>query len=75
MVLPDRYIEHGSPSDQLAEAGLTGAQHNWTDKRSSGGYVMKEIYKEVFPPPQTVRSVLCKIRAWTTRGCQNSLTF
>ncbi|XP_010548901.1 PREDICTED: 1-deoxy-D-xylulose-5-phosphate synthase, chloroplastic [Tarenaya hassleriana] len=23
MVLPDRYIDHGSPSDQLAEAGLT----------------------------------------------------
>ncbi|KAJ8493159.1 hypothetical protein OPV22_014880 [Ensete ventricosum] len=23
LVLPDRYIEHGSPSDQLAEAGLT----------------------------------------------------
>ncbi|GAB4843539.1 Transketolase-like protein 1 [Ancistrocladus abbreviatus] len=25
MVLPDRYIEHGSPADQLAEAGLTPA--------------------------------------------------
>lgn len=23
MVLPDRYIEHGSPADQLSEAGLT----------------------------------------------------
>lgn len=23
LVLPDRYIEHGSPADQLAEAGLT----------------------------------------------------
>ncbi|GAB4843535.1 Transketolase-like protein 1 [Ancistrocladus abbreviatus] len=25
MVLPDQYIEHGSPADQLAEAGLTPA--------------------------------------------------
>ncbi|CAG7882917.1 unnamed protein product [Brassica rapa] len=25
MVLPDRYIEHGSPLDQLAEAGLTAS--------------------------------------------------
>ncbi|KAG7578163.1 thiamine diphosphate-binding fold [Arabidopsis thaliana x Arabidopsis arenosa] len=25
MVLPDRYIEHGSPMDQLAEAGLTAS--------------------------------------------------
>ncbi|XP_010466391.1 PREDICTED: 1-deoxy-D-xylulose-5-phosphate synthase, chloroplastic-like [Camelina sativa] len=25
MVLPDRYIEHGSPVDQLAEAGLTAS--------------------------------------------------
>ncbi|KAI4371415.1 hypothetical protein MLD38_019654 [Melastoma candidum] len=25
MVLPDRYIDHGSPADQLAEAGLTPA--------------------------------------------------
>ncbi|GAB2266334.1 1-deoxy-D-xylulose-5-phosphate synthase 1 [Dionaea muscipula] len=25
MVLPDRYIDHGSPADQLAEAGLTSA--------------------------------------------------
>ncbi|KAI5080742.1 hypothetical protein GOP47_0003925 [Adiantum capillus-veneris] len=25
IVLPDRYIEHGSPADQLAEAGLTTA--------------------------------------------------
>jgi 1-deoxy-D-xylulose-5-phosphate synthase len=23
LVLPDRYIDHGSPADQLAEAGLT----------------------------------------------------
>ena len=23
IVLPDRYIDHGSPADQLAEAGLT----------------------------------------------------
>lgn len=23
LVLPDRYIDHGSPSDQLIEAGLT----------------------------------------------------
>lgn len=23
IVLPDRYIDHGSPVDQLAEAGLT----------------------------------------------------
>lgn len=23
MVLPDRYIEHGAPADQMAEAGLT----------------------------------------------------
>lgn len=22
-MLPDRYIDHGSPSDQVAEAGLT----------------------------------------------------
>lgn len=25
MVLPDRYIDHGSPADQLAEAGLTSS--------------------------------------------------
>lgn len=25
LVLPDRYIEHGAPADQLAEAGLTPA--------------------------------------------------
>ncbi|KAL3695967.1 hypothetical protein R1sor_010043 [Riccia sorocarpa] len=25
IVLPDRYIEHGSPADQIAEAGLTAA--------------------------------------------------
>ena len=25
MVLPDRYTEHGSPLDQLAEAGLTAS--------------------------------------------------
>jgi 1-deoxy-D-xylulose-5-phosphate synthase len=25
-VLPDRYIEHGSPIDQIKEAGLTGNQ-------------------------------------------------
>lgn len=25
LVLPDRYIEHGSPADQLAEAGLTAS--------------------------------------------------
>ncbi|KAL2922838.1 putative 1-deoxy-D-xylulose-5-phosphate synthase chloroplastic [Bienertia sinuspersici] len=25
LVLPDRYIEHGAPADQLAEAGLTAA--------------------------------------------------
>ncbi|GAB2221441.1 hypothetical protein Droror1_Dr00012619 [Drosera rotundifolia] len=25
MVLPDRYIDHGSPNDQLAEAGLTAS--------------------------------------------------
>lgn len=24
VVLPDRYIEHASPSEQLEEAGLTG---------------------------------------------------
>lgn len=23
LVLPDRYIEHGSPADQLVDAGLT----------------------------------------------------
>lgn len=23
VVLPDKYIDHGSPADQLAEAGLT----------------------------------------------------
>lgn len=23
LVLPDRYIEHGAPADQIAEAGLT----------------------------------------------------
>ena len=23
LVLPDRYIDHGSPADQMAEAGLT----------------------------------------------------
>jgi 1-deoxy-D-xylulose-5-phosphate synthase len=23
LVLPDRYIDHGSPADQVAEAGLT----------------------------------------------------
>jgi len=26
MCLPDRFIEHGSPSEQLAEAGLTASQ-------------------------------------------------
>lgn len=25
MVLPDVYIEHGSPADQMVEAGLTSA--------------------------------------------------
>ena len=25
MVLPDRYIEHGTQDDQLAEAGLTSS--------------------------------------------------
>lgn len=25
MVLPDRYIDHGSPDDQLALAGLTAS--------------------------------------------------
>lgn len=25
LVLPDRYIEHGAPKDQFAEAGLTAA--------------------------------------------------
>jgi 1-deoxy-D-xylulose-5-phosphate synthase len=25
LVLPDRYIEHGSPKDQLVEAGLTAS--------------------------------------------------
>jgi 1-deoxy-D-xylulose-5-phosphate synthase len=24
MVLPDRYIDHGAPKDQIEEAGLTG---------------------------------------------------
>lgn len=25
MVLPDRYIDHGAPKDQMAEAGLTSS--------------------------------------------------
>lgn len=25
LVLPDRYIDHGSPADQLAEAGLSAS--------------------------------------------------
>lgn len=25
LVLPDRYVDHGSPADQLVEAGLTAS--------------------------------------------------